>query len=350
MTALTDDRLRNGVRSVICAGYAPLDIVWFAGRIWHAAGGTAGNVAAILGFLGWNSALVADYGNDVAGRRVLADLQASNVSTHLARTMAERSTPRVVHEIDGSGHRYRFACPRCGAKFPSSRPLRLDRAAEVVAAEPAPDVYFFDRLNAGTLCLAEHFSAEGSFVVFEPSRSARPDWMARAMAVADVVKYASDRAVDLGPSEPRTGQLWLVTGGPAGTRYRIGSGKWHHSPAFAYPVVDAGGAGDWTTAGLVHTLHLTGRRTSKDVAEALGWSQALAAVSCGSPGARGLARGQSAERVVRAAQFLRRQTGGPVEPLQADAPKLSAPRSVCTSCLTPRTNSIHVPPIVAATT
>lgn len=336
MTGHTDDRRHDGGgRSVLCAGYAPLDIVRYGGRMWHAAGGTAGNVAAILGFLGWDSALVADYGDDLAGRRVLSDLRASNVSTRLVRTMGGRSTPRLVHEIDGAGHRYRYSCSECNSRFPSSRPLRLDRAAEVADAEPAPDVYFFDRLNAGTLRLAEHFASKGSFVVFEPSRSARPTWTSRALDVADVVKHASDRTVDVGSDEPRRGQVQIVTGGASGTRFRIGLGKWHHSPAFPYPVVDAGGAGDWTTAGLVHTLPLTGRRTVKEVGEALGWSQALAAISCGSPGARGLARGQSAEMVVRAAQFVRQRGSATLEPVATRTRKASAPRSVCTACLTP---------------
>lgn len=336
-------------RSVIAAGYAPLDIVSYGGRVWHAAGGTAGNVAAILGFLGWNSALAVDYGDDLAGQRAMRDLQAANVSVHLVRKVSDSRTPRLVHEIGGRGHRYHFKCPGCQARFPHSRPLRSDRAAEIVLREPAPDVFFLDRVNAGTVLLAEHFASLGSFVIVEPSRPARADLMARAVAAADVVKYADDRDTGLRSVEPTRGQLWVVTSGSAGTWFRIGTGKWHHSPAFAYPVVDAGGAGDWTTAGLVHTLELRGRRTIGQVADALGWAQALAAVSCGSPGARGLARGQSADAVVRAARFLQQRESEPTPTSPSTAPSSSAPAAVCGYCLMPRSSTADLPKRSAAT-
>lgn len=323
-------------RSVLAAGYAPLDIVSYAGRVWHSAGGTAGNVAAILGFLGWSSALAVDCGDDAAGQRVLRDLQAANVSVHLARKVAGGRTPRVVHEIDGAGHRYRFKCPSCGARFPHSRPLKTDRAAEIAASEPRPAVFFFDRVNAGTVLLAEHFAAAGAVVVLEPSRPAAASLMARAIAAADIVKHADDRDAGLESAEPRQGQLRIVTSGTAGTWFRIGVGSWHHSPAFAYPVVDAGGAGDWTTAGLIHTIELGRRPTVGQLRDGLAWAQALAAVSCGSPGARGLARTQSAEAVVRAAGFLQRRE---VEPPAATVPsirRVSSPASVCGYCLMPQ--------------
>jgi sugar/nucleoside kinase (ribokinase family) len=344
----TEQRLSEA-RSVLAAGYAPLDIVSYGGRVWHAAGGTAGNVAAILGFLGWHSALAVDYGDDVAGQRALRDLQAANVSVHLVRRISGSRTPRLVHEIDGAGHRYHFKCPRCRTRFPHSRPLPADRAANVMEHEPAPDVFFFDRVNAGTVLLAEHFASLGSLVVLEPSRRARPDLTARAVAAADVVKQANDRDAGLGSTEPHRGQLWIVTGGSRGTWFRMGTGKWYHSPAFAYPVIDAGGAGDWTTAGLIHTIQLDGRRTIGQMTDALAWAQALAAVSCGSPGARGLARSQSADAVVRAARFLQQRDAEPTPTALPSARSATPPSSVCGYCLMPRNSKTQLAEASVAT-
>lgn len=330
-------------RSILAAGYTPLDIVRYKGRQWHAAGGTAGNVAAILGFLGWDAALITDYGDDLAGRRARRDLQMANVSIAHIRLLAGHATPRLIHEIDGVGHRFRFHCPDCDTAFPRSRPLRLDRAIEMAGLGLRPDVYFFDRVNAGTLHLAEHFARTGSLVVFEPSRPARPAWTQRAIAAADVIKHADDRDPGLTKTHPRPEQLWVITGGASGTRFRVGNGKWHDSPAFTYPVVDAGGAGDWTTAGLVHTLPISGRRTVAAVASALAWAQALAAVSCGSPGARGLARNQSADAILRATQFLQHRGCGPHEPASAAARPAAVPADTCRICLQP-TRSADIRP------
>lgn len=294
----------KGGRSVLTAGYLPLDIVSYRGRVWHAAGGTAGNVAAILGFMGWESSVAADVGDDAAGLAVQKDLKKSNVSVRLVRKVEGRETPRLIHEIDPRGHRFRYQCPTCGAKFPLSRPLRKDRALEIAALGLSPDVFFLDRLNAGTILLAEHFADRGSLIMFEPSRPANEELTQRAVRVAHIIKYAADRDPGLAAVVPLPRQVWIVTGGREGAQYRVGRGVWHTSPAFNYPVVDTGGAGDWTTAGLIHSIPLGTRLTVRAVGDSLRWAQALAAVSCGAPGARGLSMQQSADSVIRAAKFL----------------------------------------------
>ena len=322
--------------SVLTAGYVPLDIVVFGKRMWRAAGGTAGNVAAILSFLGWRAGVIADLGDDAAGREVVRDLRKANVDTRRIRFRPTRTTPRVVHEINGGGHRFLFRCPRCGARFPHSRPLALDRAHELVGAEVASDVFFFDRLNHGTVRLAEHFAAAGSLVVFEPARVGQAHLVDRALDAAHIVKYAADRVPDADAIPAKAGrQVHVVTRGEDGASYRIGTGAWHRSPAFPYPTVDTGGAGDWTTAGLIHALGAR-KRTVVAVGDALRWAQALAAVSCGAPGARGLAKQQSAETVLRAAHFLEnRRNFEPPASATTHAQRAKVAGGLCDWCLLP---------------
>jgi len=323
-------------RTVLAAGYVPLDIVVFGKRVWRAAGGTAGNVAAILSFLGWRSGVIADLGDDAAGREVVRDLRKANVNTGRIRLCPDRRSPRVVHEIKAESHRFVFRCPACGSRFPHSRPLPLERADAVAGAEDPPDVFFFDRLNAGTIRLAERFAGAGSMVVFEPARVGQPRLLQRAIAVADVVKYSDERIEHLEPyCSPKRRQVRVMTRGAAGARYRVGNARWLDSPAYPYPVVDAGGAGDWTTAGLIHALG--SRPTSaRAVGDALRWAQALAAVSCGAPGARGLARQQTAEAVLRAAHFLENhQAGDPPLMRVVGRRSTKAAEGRCDWCLLP---------------
>jgi fructokinase len=311
-----------------------MDIVSYQGRVWHAAGGTAGNVAAVLGFLGWQASLIADLGDDPAGEAVVRDLARANVATDAIRLRADLRTPRVVHQIDGARHKFLFRCPSCATSLPRSRPLNIERAEQIVESAVSPDVFFFDRVNAGTLVLAEHFAKSACLVVFEPGRPANEDRLRRAMAVADVVKMAHDRPTGIESAELQASQVQIVTLGSEGARFRIGKGTWHVSPAFPFPIVDTGGAGDWTTAGLVHALPDHGRRTMQTVSDALRWAQALAAVSCGAPGARGLARQQSAEAVVRTVRFMATSQNPPTVTLKPSLRSRTKPRNGnCSWCL-----------------
>lgn len=335
---------RKNSSSAITAGYMPLDIVSYTGDAWHAAGGTAGNVAAILGFLGWRSNVVAEVGSDFAGRVWLRDMKKANVSVQDVRIRDDMATPRIVHEIDESGHRYRYSCPECRRRLPRSRPLTVAHAKATLQCATVPDVFFFDRVNAATLLLAEHFHANGSQVVFEPSRVGRRDYLQRALDVAHIVKYASDRSLeieDLLPTRPR--QVAIVTRGGHGAFFRVGKGAWHSSGAFSYPVIDAGGAGDWTTAGMLHALSQRDEGLGvRLVREMLRWGQALAAVSCGAPGARGLARQQSADSVLRAAQFMQHREGSTTGvPGHRQAAGTRIPRGDCPTCLEPQPQAMN---------
>ena len=321
--------------SIMAAGYVPLDIVRYRDRIWHAAGGTAGNVAAILSFLGWRSTVVVDLGDDLAGHRVKDDLQKAKVSVEWLRLVKSRTTPRLIHEIDGQGHRYRFSCPKCEGRFPTSGPLLKDRAEELVELRIRSNVFVFDRLNVGTVLLAEHYRSTGALVVFEPSLPGRRILTERALDAANVVKQSSDRDAGLDSAEAREGQIWIVTKGSRGARFRIGAGRWCESKPYISSVVDAGGAGDWMTAGLIYALHLRHTLAEDAVTSALSWAQALAAVSCEVPGARGLAHQQPREAVIGSADSLQQQEGTRTSVAFAENPigRRGVHTSACDTCL-----------------
>lgn len=323
------------VRSIVTAGYAPLDIAIHRDKVWHAAGGTAGNVAAILGYLGWRATLVAAVGDDLAGAVLRHDLGEARVGVWPLKVPPGLRTPRIIHEIHDASHAYRYSCPHCGKRLPKSRPLTVAGAHEVMANISAPDVFFFDRLNAGTLTLAEHFAESGSSIVFEPSRPARPELVRRVLAIAEIVKISAERSDALEISDGRSGQIWIRTEGQRGAFYRVGTGKWRHSSAFEYPLVDAGGAGDWTTAGLLHAVR-SGRRTVGSVGDGLRWGQALAAVSCGFAGARGLARHNTPDSVVAAATSLEtRRMACDTEAIARPSSAHEIPKRACSWCLQP---------------
>jgi fructokinase len=112
-----------------------------------------------------------------------------------------------------------------------------------------------------------------------------------------VLKYGRSREAAFSESLGKTSftQLRIVTEGKQGARFRVSRGGWKRLGAFPVDVVDAAGAGDWTTAGFLSRLAagvgaLPSLVEDADlVADALRFGQALAATSCGFKGARGLA-------------------------------------------------------------
>lgn len=317
-------------RSVLSVGFTALDIILRDGGITHAAGGTAANVAANLAFLGWRSAIAGQVGDDEAAALLATDLRGASVDVTSLRSISGSRTAMVVHRISTGGHRFFFSCPECRRKLPRFRPLAMTDARATLQTWPRPDVYFFDRATPGAVTLATWYRAAGSLVVFEPSRVSYQQHFRAAVATADILKFSVEREASLSTAliPAPAGQLRIVTLGPMGLRFSLEHGNWVTLPAFPVDVVDSGGAGDWATAGLVFALSERSRANKRHVREAATFGQALAAVSCRFPGARGLSLNLSRASVLHQVQAI---TAG--RPVRIASPNVSLTEPLPRRCL-----------------
>lgn len=277
--------------TVLSAGFTVLDVVRGRDVISHHAGGTAGNVAADLAWLGVHTAALARLGADPAGELLRMDLESAGVDVRHVHLDESVITPIVVHDTGRGGRpKYLFSCPLCGRKFSSHRPVTAAQSAPFVAAPPS--IFFFDRASAAALQIAAAARAAGGHVVFEPNGPGREALTRKAVDLATVVKVSIDRLDGLMEllGLPRSGQVQVRTAGADGLRWRFGASAWRHEEAFEVDaIVDQGGAGDWTTAGLLSVLPTWGQELNETVLRrGLRLGQALAAVSCAYTGARGM--------------------------------------------------------------
>lgn len=293
-------------RTAFGAGLITLDIIiqqQDGPSVAHAAGGTCGNVIAALAYLGWGTTPVGRLGDDAAGSAIRHEFSRLGVSARQLTRESALDSARIVQFIverrNGIRHRFRFSCPTCGTSFSRFRPPTLEQAEAVLAKTEAPDVFFFDRVSAAILAMASEFRKRGTLIYFEPSGVGRPAEFMKALAVAHVVKYSTDRMHGV-PTALRTlkGQrLEIETQGAQGLRFRwLGDGaakSWHMQPAFKVRTLrDAAGAGDWCTAGFLYQLDWKKGRefaevTKDELSPALMFGQALAALNCQHVGARG---------------------------------------------------------------
>lgn len=295
-------------RRALSVGYVVLDVILHDGGMGQAAGGTAGNVAANLAYLGWDASVAAMHGDDPAGKHLKADLLRAGVASTALLCRPSFVTPVVIHEVLPSRHRFRFGCPECGRRFANFRPIPLSHA-ERVLAEAEPDVLFVDRVSKAAVLMARTVAARGGIVVFEPSLKGNQHRFEELVTTAHVLKCSAER---IDPKDPvlqvgPPSQLQIMTRGREGAEWRYGKQGWRHIPAFETTVVDAGGAGDWTTAALIDALGCTSpdQLANADVSEALRHAQAVAAVSCQVPGARGMSRALEPEELTNRVQALR---------------------------------------------
>jgi fructokinase len=285
---------------LLASGYIALDAITYDGAVTHRAGGTAANVAANLAFLGWRTAVAGVIGADAAGRRVAAELRESGVDTTSLASRRDLATPVVVQTITSRGHRFAFSCPECGSGTAKYRAPSSDAAGEIPATLWG-EVFFFDRANAYTVSVAERAKSAGARVVFEPSTLGHATDFRAAIAVADIVKASEQRLQQFRAAfrAMRRDQIQIVTRGANGASMRIG-GTWRAFPAFPAKLVDAAGAGDWTTAGFLCALpHRQPLSEATVLISALSFGQALAAESCGFVGARGMSECCTRDDVLR---------------------------------------------------
>lgn len=292
---------RSKPQRVVGTGLVALDVLVGEGRRNYAAlGGSAGNVLAILAFFGWSAVPVAQLGKDVAGRRIRSEFESLKADTRFIAFEDFASTP-IVYQSPGEAnhtHSFSFSCPTCGKKrgfVPATNEALCRRVLDSV---DEADVFYFDRPTHSALMLAEAFRRRGTLVMFEPSKvGSEPDMFQRAINSCHILKYSDDRIDQLGAFDCGSVDVEIETCGVDGLRFRKRrqSGRWISLPALSVPYVsDTAGAGDWCSAGMLHSIgteHGSDDALNEDrLVKALCYGQALAALNCMHVGARGLAR------------------------------------------------------------
>jgi len=302
------------------AGFFALDLLvsgvpdW---RVQQRAGGTCGNVLAILSFLGFTSMSIARLGTDDAADVLISDLESTGVDCRHVVRDSKATTPRVIEFVPNrseSKHRFAFKCPVCRRRFPRRSEPIYEQAVESLRQIAGLQLFFFDRAGASTVRLASEARERGSVVMFEPDSLKTNVHFNTALAVSDIVKYSSRRVGQ--PIDPwlhklhGTPRLVVETLDGGGLRYLLRtrgktSAAWKHQKAFRVnSPADQAGAGDWCSAGLIARILMNGsanRWREKTISRALAFGQALAAASIRFRGPRGYLESTSQGLAHRAA-------------------------------------------------
>ncbi len=282
----------------IGVGFVAADIVEGSSEEFVAAGGSCGNVMAILAWLGWKTFPVVRIGPDWAARVIRKDFDALGVRNEFLSQERSIQTPIVIQRFveDAKGkrvHRFSLACPECGGWLPRYRASTLTQATEVIESSVIPKTLYMDRVSPAALRVATWAKEKGALIVFEPSTIGDERQFQRAVDLCHILKFSHDRLGHMRDiREAQSPKVIVETCAEEGLRLRW-RGHWSDLPAFHTPrFLDGAGAGDWCSAGMIHRLGTTGARIVATLQKprllaALRFGQALAAVNCGFEGARG---------------------------------------------------------------
>lgn len=293
------------------AGFVALDIVESSVHSFAAAGGSCGNVMAILAWLGWDAKPVARIGADWAGELLTTDMDRAGADTSSLLLEERAKTPIVIerfveHASGQRSHRFSLTCPECGAWLPRYRALTISQINEFLIQAPQPKAFYFDRVSPATVKLARWAKDEGAIVLFEPSAIGDERLFQKAVELCHILKFSHDRLGHIHDlAKAPAPRMVIETMGEEGLRVRWRS-RWSEHPAFQVSNLrDAAGSGDWCSAGLIHVLaQNNGAKTfdelrKADIDRAIRFGQALAAVNCSFEGARGAMLALSLKQVGR---------------------------------------------------
>lgn len=268
-------------------------------------GGSCGNVLSILSYLGWTSMPIARLAKNEASSELVTDLKRWNIDLKFLNISKEGSTAIIIHRIlkDKKGepiHKFEFKNPeKKGEWLPNYRPITINLANEIISTGIKPDVFYFDRMNPGTIELAQYFRNSGALIFFEPSSIKDEILLAKCLKIAHVFKFSSDRIPDFKQRFPKISvELEIQTNGSEGLFYRTTKSKnknnWKKLKSFpTEKIVDAAGAGDWCSAGIIANLANGGYdafnlKGVREIESALNYGQILGSLNCTLDGARGL--------------------------------------------------------------
>ncbi|MCR5863554.1 hypothetical protein LRS05_16135 [Flavobacterium sp. J372] len=266
------------------------------------AGGSCGNVLAILSFLGWSSNPIARLNDNSAAEKLLYDFANFSINTELISMTDDGVTPIIIHRIlkDGDGkpkHKFEFKIPQTNIWLPSYKPVLASSVKDIISKKRSCNAFYFDRVNRSSIELAKYYKGLGAVIVFEPSSIVDNKQFKECLSISDIVKFSKDRISNYETLYPEpNAPLEIETLGEDGLRFRIknrNNNKWMYNPAYKLDNwTDSAGAGDWCTAGIINELAFDGANSfynasTEEIQQSLKIGQILGAINCLYDGARG---------------------------------------------------------------
>lgn len=262
-------------------------------------GGSAANTAAALARLGVSCRFVGAVGDDNHGRFAISSLSDAGVDVGSVQTTSEVPTVEVIVVVPPDGDRLVYVWPPSGGAHGE-----LSVEAALAATESVEWLHVsgiclrLPQSRAAVLAAMEHANHSGVPVSFDLNlRIENWAWddgfravVEAAVAFADVVLgSAADEIVPLaGIDDPIDAATFLAgdhrlviarLGAEGAVACSAAEPVW--MPSFEVDVSDTIGAGDAFNAGFIAV-----RMESTDIAKALRWGNAVAALSVSRPGAR----------------------------------------------------------------
>lgn len=284
--------------------------------IYTGIGGSTGNVLSILAFLGWESLPLVNLGRDHVGATIHREFTKIGANMRNVRLDRGLKSP-MLYQFAGEPSEapsYSFACPVCGQTRRFHENLVDSGGDGFLSCAAESNVFYFDRVTAGTLRMAQAARAGGALVFFEPSSiSADRSLFDAALSCAHVVKYSVDRIRESLDHRLSSGFVEIQTLGARGLRFRKYSlaPDWIELPALrTSSVADTSGAGDWCTAGFLHALFANCGDTKfsdlgyNEIYSSLRLGQSIAALSVRHVGARGMMRAWQPSAAIEMAQQI----------------------------------------------
>lgn len=263
-------------------------------------GGTCGNVMMILSYMGWNSYPMARLDKSEYSKSIISDMTACGVHVDFIRTEDDGATPVIVqHNAKNwkgeSYHWFSYEGVNDG-KYPNYKPITKKVGMEISEGIGfIPSVFFFDRINPATIAMSKYFHDKGVLVFFEPqSVGSNAVQFKKCVDNSDIIKFSSQRMKDATFTDEYKDKLFVNTIGGKGLRFKLLGGNWINMPSVPNNnVVDACGAGDWTSASLINSIVSSGINDVRklDIEKLscfLNDAQSIASKSCSFNGARGM--------------------------------------------------------------
>lgn len=264
-------------------------------------GGSCGNVLMILSHLGWEVYPIARLSANKHSIRLLDEFRSHNVNLDFINIDESGSTPVIIQRniIDKYGnpkHKFELIDPKTGKYLPRFKSITKKMAENVISKTSLPEVFYFDRLTPGILDLVKYYKSNGAMIVFEPS-SIKDKNFDSITSYIDILKYSDQRISNYKNSYQNSLiPLEIETKGENGLVYRFNlkDNNWRRLESFKVnSIIDASGAGDWSTAGLIFGLYDKYRNNLNSMSinqleEVLRYAQKFGALSCLHEGARGL--------------------------------------------------------------